>query len=212
MRYLKWKEEFLNSEVKEKALGELKKVVLQCKACDLGSTCTNKVFADGNPNAKIMLIGEAPGAEEDASGVPFVGRAGKLLTQMLNDAGFSRKEDFYIVNTVKCRPPNNRVPSDFEKKCCSDYLSAQINIVKPKVIVLCGSTALKSFSTKEYKISDIRGQWIDLFGEIKAMAIFHPSYLLRNHSLEEGSPRDLTKKDLIRIKTFIEKNCTDKNA
>ena len=114
--------------------------------------------------------------------------------------------DFYIVNTVKCRPPNNRVPSDFEKKCCSDYLSAQINIIKPKVIVLCGSTALKSFSDKEYKISDIRGQWIDLFGEIKAMAIFHPSYLLRNHSLEEGSPRDLTKKDLIRIKNFVEKN------
>ncbi len=205
MQYLKWKEKYLNSEVKEKALIELKKVVEQCKSCDLGATCTNKVFADGSSNAKIMLIGEAPGAEEDASGIPFVGRAGKLLTQFLTDAGFDRSKDFYIVNTVKCRPPNNRIPSDFEKKCCSDYLSAQINIVKPKVIVLCGSTALKSFSDKEYKISDIRGQWIDLFGEIKAMAIFHPSYLLRNHSLEEGSPRDLTKKDLLRIKNYVEK-------
>ena len=206
MQYLKWKEKYLNSEVKERALLELKKVVEQCKSCELGATCTNKVFADGSANAKIMLIGEAPGAEEDASGVPFVGRAGKLLTQFLTEAGFDRAKDFYIVNTVKCRPPNNRVPSDFEKKCCSDYLSAQINIVKPKVIVLCGSTALKSFSDKEYKISDIRGQWIDLFGEIKAMAIFHPSYLLRNHSLEEGSPRDLTKKDLQRIKNFVEKS------
>lgn len=206
MQYLKWKEKYLNSEVKEKALLELKKVVEQCKACDLGATCTNKVFADGSASAKIMLIGEAPGAEEDASGIPFVGRAGKLLTQFLTEAGFDRSKDFYIVNTVKCRPPNNRVPSDFEKSCCSDYLSAQINIIKPKVIVLCGSTALKSFSQKEYKISDIRGQWIDLFGEIKAMAIFHPSYLLRNHSLEEGSPRDLTKKDLQRIKNFVEKS------
>ena len=196
----------MNSEVKEKALLELKKVVEQCKACDLGATCTNKVFADGSASAKIMLIGEAPGAEEDASGIPFVGRAGKLLTQFLTEAGFDRSKDFYIVNTVKCRPPNNRVPSDFEKSCCSDYLSAQINIIKPKVIVLCGATALKSFSQKEYKISDIRGQWIDLFGEIKAMAIFHPSYLLRNHSLEEGSPRDLTKKDLLRIKNFVEKS------
>ena len=206
MQYLKWKEKYLNSEVKEKALLELKKVVEQCKACDLGATCTNKVFADGSASAKIMLIGEAPGAEEDASGIPFVGRAGKLLTQFLTEAGFDRSKDFYIVNTVKCRPPNNRVPSDFEKSCCSDYLSAQINIIKPKVIVLCGATALKSFSQKEYKISDIRGQWIDLFGEIKAMAIFHPSYLLRNHSLEEGSPRDLTKKDLLRIKNFVEKS------
>ena len=206
MQYLKWKEKYLNSDVKEKALLELKKVVEQCKACDLVSTCTNKVFADGSSDAKIMLIGEAPGAEEDASGIPFVGRAGKLLTQFLTEAGFDRSNDFYIVNTVKCRPPNNRVPSDFEKKCCSDYLSAQINIIKPKVIVLCGTTALKSFSDKDYKISEIRGQWIDLFGEIKAMAIFHPSYLLRNHSLEEGSPRDLTKKDLIRIKNFVEKN------
>ena len=205
MQYLKWKETYLKPEVKEKALLELMKVVEQCKACDLGTTCTNKVFADGSAKAKIMLIGEAPGAEEDASGIPFVGRAGKLLTQFLTEAGFDRNKDFYIVNTVKCRPPNNRVPSDFEKNCCSDYLSAQINIVKPKVIVLCGATALKSFSQKEYKISDIRGQWIDLFGEIKAMAIFHPSYLLRNHSLEEGSPRDLTKKDLLRIKEFVEK-------
>ncbi len=205
MKYLKWNEKYLSMEVKEKALNELKKVVNQCKACDLGSTCTNKVFSDGNPSAKIMLIGEAPGADEDASGIPFVGRAGKFLTQMITELGFERKNDFYIVNTVKCRPPNNRVPSDFEKNCCSEYLSAQINIVQPKVIILCGATALKSFSQKEYKISEIRGQWIDLFGEIKAMAIFHPSYLLRNHSLEEGSPRDLTKKDLRRVKNYIEK-------
>lgn len=203
MKYLKWNEKYLSADVKQKALGELKKVVNQCKACDLSAGCTNKVFADGDANAKIMLIGEAPGAEEDATGIPFVGRAGKLLTQMLTEAGFDRKKDFYIVNTVKCRPPNNRVPTDFEKNCCGEYLSAQINIVKPKVIILCGATALKSFSTKEYKISDIRGQWIDLFEDIKAMAIFHPSYLLRNHSLDEGSPRDLTKKDLIRIKNYL---------
>lgn len=206
MRYLKWKDEYLSTEVKQKALLELKKVVFQCKACDLGASCKNKVFADGNPNAKIMLIGEAPGAEEDASGIPFVGRAGKLLTQILTDVGFDRQKDFYIVNTVKCRPPSNRVPTDFEKSCCSDYLSAQINIIKPKVIILCGATALKSFIKEDCKISQIRGQWLDLFGEIKAMAIFHPSYLLRNHSIDKGSPRYLTREDLYKIKNFIEEN------
>ena len=160
MQYLKWKEKYLNSEVKEKALLELKKVAEQCKACDLGATCTNKVFADGSASAKIMLIGEAPGAEEDASGIPFVGRAGKLLTQFLTEAGFDRSKDFYIVNTVKCRPPNNRVPSDFEKSCCSDYLSAQINIIKPKVIVLCGATAEKIRQSVGQRIIAIRQSWI----------------------------------------------------
>ncbi len=191
--------------MKENLLCAIKEKVEKCCACELGKTCTNKVFSDGNPNAKIVLIGEAPGAEEDASGVPFVGRAGKFLTQMITDVGFDRQKDFYIINTVKCRPPENRVPTDFEKDCCKEFLFEQLKIVKPKVIVLCGATALKSFVKKVEPISKIRGQWIEIFDgtkETKAMAIFHPSYLLRKHSTDEGSPRALTKNDLLRIKEF----------
>ena len=195
--------EKLNMTGKEEALLKVKNKVENCMACELGKTCTNKVFSDGNPNAKIVLIGEAPGAEEDASGVPFVGRAGKFLTQMITDAGFDRQKDFYIINTVKCRPPENRVPTDFEKDCCKEFLFEQLKLVQPKVIVLCGATALKSFVKKVEPISKIRGQWMEIFGGTKAMAIFHPSYLLRKHSTDEGSPRDLTKKDLLNIKNFV---------
>lgn len=191
---------------KEQELKNIQNSVNKCIACELSQTCTNKVFSDGSPNAKIMLIGEAPGADEDATGTPFVGRAGKYLTQLLTETGFDRQKDLYIANTIKCRPPNNRVPSDFEKKACRDFLLKQIEIVKPKVIILCGATALKSFANKDYKISQIRGEWLDVFENIKAITIFHPSFLLRKHSEDEGSPRDLTRKDLSKIKKYIETN------
>lgn len=200
MQYLDFKEENLTPEIKKASLDEVKKVCIQCQSCPLGKTRTTIVFSDGNPDAKIMLIGEAPGAEEDASGVPFVGKAGRLLNEILQECGISRKDDMYICNTVKCRPPDNRVPTDEEKQICSQYLSAQISIVKPKVIILCGATAAKSFITQDFKISQIRGQWTTILNGIKTMVIFHPSYLLRNHSLEKNSPRWLTKQDLLNIK------------
>lgn len=188
------------AEIKEQTLNELKNVCSQCKTCELHKTRTCTVFSDGSPNAKIMLIGEAPGADEDASGTPFVGRAGQLLNLFLKEAGIDRKNDFYICNTIKCRPPQNRVPSNEEKQACQPYLMGQISIIKPKIILLCGATAAHSFIEQDFKISQIRGKWLNIFDDIEVMAIFHPSYLLRNHSLEAGSPRWLMKKDLENIK------------
>lgn len=188
---------------KELELNKLKEECNNCQKCVLGSTRTNIVFSDGNPNAKIVLIGEAPGADEDATGTPFVGRAGKFLTKLIEESGLSRKDDFYICNTVKCRPPENRVPTDEEKALCERYLFEQIKAVNPKVIVLCGATSAKSFLGKKIKISKIRGQWFKIFDGIDATVILHPSFLLRKHSEDEGSPRWLTKEDLKKIKEFI---------
>ncbi len=188
---------------KELELSKIKQECNNCKKCALGETRTNIVFSDGNPNAKIVLIGEAPGADEDATGTPFVGRAGKFLSKLIEESGLSRKDDFYICNTVKCRPPENRVPTDEEKALCENYLLSQIKAVNPKVIVLCGATSAKSFLGKKIKISQIRGQWFKIFDGIDATVILHPSFLLRKHSEDEGSPRWLTKEDLKRVKEFI---------
>lgn len=180
-----------------------------CNGCALGATRNNIVFSDGDAStARIVLIGEAPGETEDLTGRPFVGRAGQLLTEFLADAGISRERDLYIINTVKCRPPENRVPTDEEKSACRKFLEAQIDIIKPDAIILCGATALKSFVTldKKQTISKIRGQWMTVTVdgvEYKAMTIFHPSYLLRNHSMEDGSPRRLMQEDLMNIKNTI---------
>ena len=162
---------------KELELNKLKEECNNCQKCALGATRTNIVFSDGNPNAKIVLIGEAPGADEDATGTPFVGRAGKFLSKLIEESGLSRKDDFYICNTVKCRPPENRVPTDEEKALCEKYLFEQIKMVKPKVIVLCGATSAKSFLGKKIKISQIRGQWFKIFDGIDATVILHPSFL-----------------------------------
>ncbi len=180
-----------------------------CMGCALGATRNNIVFSDGDAaTARIVLIGEAPGETEDETGRPFVGRAGQLLDEFLTEAGISRNRDLYIINTVKCRPPENRVPTDEEKAACRKFLEAQIDIIKPDAIILCGATALKSFVQldKKQTISKVRGQWMTITVdgvEYKAMTIFHPSYLLRNHSMEEGSPRRLMQEDLINIKETV---------
>ncbi len=177
-----------------------------CMGCTLAKSRNNVVFADGNPStARIVLIGEAPGEMEDECGRPFVGRAGQLLDEFLAEAGISRENDVYMINTVKCRPPENRVPTDEEKAACHKFLVAQIDIIKPDAIVLCGATALKSFVEldKKQTISKVRGKWMTVTVdgvEYPAMTIFHPSYLLRNHSMEEGSPRRLMQQDLAEIK------------
>ncbi len=187
-------------------LNEIKQEAMNCFACPLGKTRTNLVFSDGCENAKILLIGEAPGADEDASGVPFVGRAGKLLNQFLAQAGIDRSKDIYIANILKCRPPQNRTPVPAEKEACFHFLKAQIDIIKPKVIILCGSCAMSMFLPQKAPISKVRGQWFDYDGKTKMMPIFHPSYLLRNHSLEEGKPRMLTLHDLESIYSFALRN------
>lgn len=180
-----------------------------CKACPLAKTRNNVVFSDGNPStAKIVFIGEAPGEVEDEMGIPFVGRAGQLMNEFLSEAGISREDDIYMINTVKCRPPENRVPTEEEKSACRKFLDAQIDIIKPDAIVLCGATALKSFVEldKKQTISKVRGKWMTVIVdgvEYKAITIFHPSYLLRNRSMEEGSPRRLMQQDLAEIKNTI---------
>ena len=178
------------------------------KACALAKTRHNVVFAVGNPEtASIVLIGEAPGEMEDMEGRPFVGRAGQLLDEFLSEAGISREDDLYIINTVKCRPPENRIPTEEEKSACEKFLHAQIDIMNPKAIIFCGATALKSFwADQKVQISKIRGNWFTVNinnKEYRAMAIFHPSYLLRNHSMQEGSPRRLMQQDLREIRNSI---------
>lgn len=193
-------------DTKSRTLSEVRCVCEQCRACELCKTRTNLVFGDGNPNADIMLIGEAPGADEDATGTPFVGRSGKLLNEFFELAGLSRVKQIYIANTIKCRPPQNRVPSHEEKVACRTYLNAQISIIKPKIILLCGSTAAQSFIEEDFKISQIRGKWLNIFENADSMVIFHPSYLLRNHSTEQGAPRWYMLKDLEAVKKRLEQS------
>lgn len=195
--------------MKKEQLEKIREKCNKCFKCELGKTRNNIVFSDGNPEtAKAVLIGEAPGENEDKTGTPFVGRAGKLLNEFLEKTGISREKDLYIINTVKCRPPQNRVPTDEEKACCQEYLLNQIKTLNPAVVIFCGATALKSFYPKKTPISKIRGEILELnIGGIerKCIPIFHPSYLLRYHSLEEGSPRNLMIKDLEKIKVLINK-------
>lgn len=193
--------------MKTEKLNKLKQECLNCKKCVLGDTRINVVFSDGNPEtAKAILIGEAPGENEDKTGTPFVGRAGKLLNEFLEKAGISREKDLYIINTVKCRPPKNRVPSDEEKRLCEEYLLKQIEIINPEIMIFCGATALKSFYDKKVAISKIRGEVLEIAigGKVrKCIPIFHPSYLLRYHSLEKNSPRYYMLEDLKKIKDLI---------
>jgi DNA polymerase len=170
-----------------------------CQRCQLCKTRTHVVFADGNPKAKLMIIGEGPGQREDETGVPFVGRAGQLLDKILNSVQIDRQSQTYICNIVKCRPPQNRVPSKEEAALCKPFLLAQIAFVQPKLILLAGSTAVQYTLQLKAPMSRIRGQWFEYCGA-QAMPIFHPSYLLRNDSREPGSPKWLMWQDIKCVK------------
>ena len=184
----------------EKDLAEVKEMCEYCDNCALSKTRTNIVFSGGVPNSKLMLIGEAPGYYEDKQGEPFVGKAGQLLDKILESVGLSRKENIYICNTLKCRPPENRDPLPEEKEACRAFLDAQIEILKPKIILLCGKVALSSMLNINTGISKVRGQWFDGPYGSKMMPIFHPSYLLRNDSHEKGSPKWLMWQDIKKVK------------
>ena len=184
----------------EQELEKIKVKCQNCTKCDLCKTRTNIVFSDGVPNNKLMLIGEAPGFWEDKKGLPFVGKAGQLLDKIFECVGLSRKENVYICNTLKCRPPENRDPLPDEKQACREYLDAQINILKPKIILLCGKVALNSFIETTSGITKMRGKWLDGPNNSKMMPIFHPSYLLRNDSREKGSPKWLMWQDIKEVK------------
>lgn len=186
------------------SFAEVKKIAEKCAKCQLAKGRTNVVFGTGPVPCDLMLIGEAPGADEDIKGEPFVGRAGQLLTKILESVGIKRPDDIYIANTVKCRPPDNRAPLGTEQEACKPYLQAQIKFVKPKIILLAGTPAVKAILTIDEPITKIRGQWRTLPGtEIQVMPLFHPAYLLRNPSKEKGKPKWLTWQDMMEVKNAL---------
>ncbi len=166
-----------------------------CTACDLALTRQRVVISRGAAMAPLMLIGEAPGAQEDAMGQPFVGRSGQLLDRLLLDAGLNPEQDLYICNAVKCRPPQNRRPKRGELTACRPWLDRQIDLVDPRVIVLLGATAVESLLGIKGGMTQLRGQWLSWEGRV-VMPIFHPSYLLRNPSRAADAPTALTLADL----------------
>ena len=173
------------------------------KPSDLSNSINKIVVSRGSPFAKLMIIGEAPGAKEEEIGEPFVGRSGKLLDKLLKNAGIDINQDVYFCNVVKCRPPQNRRPTKIEIQENLPWLYQQIKLVNPSVIVLVGATALEAILKIKSPISILRGEWIDWEGKL-VMPVFHPSYLLRNPSKEEGKPMSLTKSDFLKIKEKID--------
>ena len=173
------------------------------KVSDLNNSINKIVVSRGNPFAKLMIIGEAPGAKEEEIGEPFVGRSGKLLDKLLQNAGIDINQDVYFCNVVKCRPPKNRRPTKIEIQENLPWLYQQIKLVNPSVIVLVGATALEAILKIKSPISILRGEWIDWEGKL-VMPVFHPSYLLRNPSKEKGKPMSLTKSDFLKIKEKID--------
>jgi len=170
-------------------LKELEKICKNCTLCDLSKTRKNVVFGEGNPNTKLMFIGEGPGEMEDKTGRPFVGRAGQLLTKIIENVLNLKREDVYIANIVKCRPPNNRVPTIEEANTCKPYLLKQIEIINPNILVCLGKTAFMYLMNNDMPISKVRGQIFE-YKDKKVIPTFHPSYLLRNPSAKKDAFKD----------------------
>ena len=178
------------------ALKELKEVVINCTECALSKSRRNPVFGEGSPSAKLMFIGEAPGLQEDIQARPFVGKAGTLLTKIIEAIGLKR-EDVYIANCLKCRPPQNRNPFPLEIVACREFFMKQIKIINPKVICCLGKFASQTVLMSEDSISRLRGKFYN-FENIKVMPTFHPAYLLRN-------PQDkrLVWEDMKKIRDYL---------
>ena len=180
-------------KIKEDTLLKIREDIGDCTRCKLHKGRNKIVFGDGNPKARLVFVGEAPGADEDKQGIPFVGRAGKLLTQMIEAMGLQR-QDVYICNVVKCRPPDNRKPEDDEVSTCSPYLLRQLDVIEPKVLVCLGAVAAQTLLATNRGISHFRGEWMDWHGH-KLMATYHPAYLLRN----PAAKADVVGKDLQKV-------------
>lgn len=176
-------------------LESLQQACSTCCDCELAGQRQTVVVGRGNPRARLMLIGEAPGADEDAQGVPFVGRSGQLLSQLMAEAGLDEQRDLYICNVIKCRPPGNRKPTAAEIERCRPWLQRQLDLINPSLVLLAGATALHAQLGIRSGISKLRGQWQDHEGRA-FMPVFHPSYLLRFRSREMGTPQHLTMQDL----------------
>lgn len=169
----------------------------ECQKCELGKTRTNLVFGTGNPHADLMFVGEAPGEQEDLSGVPFVGRAGQLLDKFLYAVDIERK-DVYIANILKCRPPKNRDPLPEEEDACMDYLREQVRLIRPKVIVCLGRISAMRLIKPDFKITKEHGTWFEK-GDFLMTAVYHPAALLRDPRKKEDMLEDMK-----RIKEMLE--------
>lgn len=195
-----------NPIVRAETLDEIRAQLGDCKRCTLCPDRKNIVFGQGNPKARLVFVGEGPGADEDAQGLPFVGRAGQLLNKIIEAMGY-RREDVYIANIVKCRPPLNRTPTPEEIATCSPFLVSQIGLIQPKVVVALGLTAAAFLTQTQGPISGLRGRFHKIHGhpEIPVMPTYHPAYLLRNPPAKK-----LVWDDLKIVKEFLEnsKGCT----
>jgi DNA polymerase len=189
-------------------LGDLRDACMGCRNCDLAIARTNVVFARGNPYAHAMIVGEAPGADEDATGKPFVGRAGQLLDRMFKSVGLDTEEHFYLTNTVRCRPPGNAKPTPDQTAACKYWLIDQIHLLQPRFIVAVGGVATSWFKGEEAKITHLRGRWFtwsppDSSLVIPVFPILHPAYLLRQNDPrweDPTSPHSLTFRDMKAIR------------
>jgi uracil-DNA glycosylase len=182
---------FALPKILDGTLQDIRTDIGECIRCKLHKGRNKIVFGDGSPQARLLFIGEGPGRDEDLQGLPFVGRAGKLLTQMIEAMGL-RRGDVYICNVVKCRPPENRAPEKDEVAACSPFLFRQIDLVAPQVIVCLGSIAAQTILETTRGISQFRGQWLEFRGR-KLMATYHPAYLLRNPAAKSEVWKDLQK-------------------
>ncbi|MED5579859.1 MAG: uracil-DNA glycosylase [Nitrospinota bacterium] len=180
-----------NQNVKMK-LVELSKAIENCMRCKLGNTRNNLVFGCGSENAKLVIIGEAPGAEEDRQGIPFVGRAGQMLTKMIENVIEVPRQEVFICNILKCRPPQNRNPEEDEIACCEPYLKKQLETINPKLILTLGKFASQWLLQSETPISKLRGKFSSYHG-IPCLPTFHPAYLLRNPKQKKFVHEDLLK-------------------
>ena len=180
-----------NISSKNNNLTSLDEIIKKCKKCNLHKTRQNTVFGEGDPDSNIMIIGEAPGREEDEAGRPFIGRAGKLLNEFLKSIDLNR-DSVFIVNTIKCRPPENRDPEAAEINACSNYLDQQINIIKPKVLVLLGKIAANRLLGEDMPMSELRLKkfFIDKY-DIPIIVFYHPAYILRSPSQKKKVWDDL---------------------
>jgi uracil-DNA glycosylase family 4 len=189
-------------------LDSLRALIGDCKRCKLSQGRTRLVFGEGSPDARLVFVGEGPGAEEDAAGRPFVGEAGKLLTRIIENGMGLKREDVYICNVVKCRPPNNRDPEAEEIQTCLPFLEQQLDIVRPEVICTLGRIAAQTLLGREFKITLERGNWFSYRG-IPLMATFHPAYILRNPSDErrlKGLVWEDVKKIMRRLGLKVKRN------
>ena len=182
---------FGEKRVEGDTLPLIREFIGECTRCKLSKGRTKIVFGTGSPKARLMFVGEGPGRDEDLSGEPFVGRAGKLLTDMIKAMGLQR-EDVYIANIVKCRPPENRQPEHDEVETCSPFLMRQIDVIRPQVICTLGNTPTQTLLQTTQGISKFRGQWFD-FHDTKLLPTYHPAYLLRNPAAKADVWKDLQK-------------------